>query len=634
MPDHFWGQVSEEMLGTDITKPLPNERPMPGNTQQVAETKVESGEITQQEADLVQKSELQPHDVEVNEVPTDFTLEPELMGQLSMMPEENEQVIDTPGEGGEEAVESTKEEALTGQPAVESKTSATEDAESSVPAAAEQTATTETAVTGNEEGQEMVGPFSGPAERLAHIAGQMKEAIVKWWDENKVAIIAALVLGLAGLILANFLTGGAIFAAIPLVLELLSLWFAAKAIGNATKYFGTFLQEGFAGNVMAGAVALARASAIIIIEIVTSLLFAGKAAIKGLKTATKTVAKQGVKGALKTGAKAAKTAAVNSLKKGVTTVGKLWNVGKAGGKALLKKGKLVIKGVRNGFAKGAKSFGSFAKRLANKLKLKRIKIVRRKWRFFIYGEFNPWVLLATGEIKEVKSAGGKRVGGAGKFITKEGEAVEGILVGVKGEGLENASTFVKSLAGNPELAAGVNRVASKLAEKVSKEAAERLVKGLSNLRNKANVAGILSTVEKLSAIPGIDKVLKDLAAGGKRLMGAEFVLEYLTKNKALLEGLTELEMKGVGRIYDAFIDGVRYEFKNWEEMIPHAFLKQFLKDVNLRQEFRWVFSGRMKDPNLLKKVGELLKKSPDLNLTPGELEALLKKLGSIIIVDK
>ncbi|MBX2924704.1 MAG: AHH domain-containing protein [Chitinophagaceae bacterium] len=436
MPDHFWGQVSEEMLGVDITKPLPNEIPMPGNTQQAAQTKVENGEITQQEADIAQKTTLQTNDVAVDEVPRDFELDPELMTQLNTMPEEGDMMIDTPQEGGEQEVEAKKEEALTAEPAPETEQTTEgigETTETSSPGA-------ETATTGEEmsaEGGEMVGPFSGPGERLAHMASQMKEAIKKWWDENKVKIIAALVLGIAGVILANVLTGGAIMAALPLLMQIVAAAFAVQAIANATKYFGIFLKEGFAGNVMAGAVALARASAIILIELVTSLLFAGKGAVKGIKTAVKTVAKQGVKGALKTGAKTAKAAMTATLKQTGKAVKELGSIAKAGGKALLKNGKMVLKGIKNGFAKGAKSFGSLAKKLAQKLKLKRIKIVRKKWRFFIWGEFNPWVLLATGEIKEVdaKDVKGLKVG--------DEVAGGGILIGVR-EG-DQASKLVKKL---------------------------------------------------------------------------------------------------------------------------------------------------------------------------------------------
>ena len=440
MPEHFWGQVSEEILGVDVTKPLPNERPAPGNASKTAEQKVETGEITPKNAAVVQKSELRSSDVAVDGMPTDLGLEPELMHQLSTMPEEHETTINTPEAGGPEHVDAMKEEAVTGEPAPA--IPASQDRAEPAPAASEAPAADTAATPASaEQGEQLVGPFNGPAQRIAHVAGQMKDAIVKWWSANKVKIIAALVLGITGVILANVLTGGAILAALPLLMQVAAVAFALQGVANAAQYFGTFLSEGFAGNVAKGAIALARASAIVVIELVTTLLFAGKGAVKGIKTAVKTVAKQGVKGAVKTGVKAAKTAAMTTVKNTGKAVKELGGVVKAGAKTALKNGKLVLQGIKNGFAKGAKSFGSLAKRIANKLRLKRIKIVRKKWRFSIWGEFNPWVLLVNGEVKHIDaddvSIKGKKVGqeidvGKGKKVSL---SVKKTLFSVQAKGL-------------------------------------------------------------------------------------------------------------------------------------------------------------------------------------------------------
>ena len=386
MPSHFWGQVSEEMLGVDITKPLPNEAPMPADQGSFADDLMEAGEISTAEKQIIQKPTMEESDVQVDAA-TDFQLDPVLMQQLAMMPEDGSMSFDT-GEGGEEEVKQMKQEALTGQP---QEPTASSDTETSSP--------TPTAAAPQQAGGELIGPFSGPGERLAYLAGQMKEGITKWWNDNKVAIIAGLVLGIAGVILANVLTGGAIMAALPLLMQIVGALFAAQAIANATGYFGTFLSQGFQGNIGAGAVALARATAIIVVEIVTSLLFAGKGAVKGAKKAFKTIAKKGVKGALKSGAKGAKKAAIGAVKSNVKAVKDLGKVAKSGGQALMKNGKLAVKGVKNGFGKGVKSFSGLAKKLAKKMNLKKVKIVRSKRWFKIMGLFNPWVLLASGEIR-------------------------------------------------------------------------------------------------------------------------------------------------------------------------------------------------------------------------------------------
>lgn len=54
-------------------------------------------------------------------------------------------------------------------------------------------------------------------------------------------------------------------------------------------------------------------------------------------------------------------------------------------------------------------------------------------KLYLYGSVNPWVLLASGEITEVKEVinkGGKKVGQKGEFTTIAGEQIEGILKGL------------------------------------------------------------------------------------------------------------------------------------------------------------------------------------------------------------
>lgn len=65
-------------------------------------------------------------------------------------------------------------------------------------------------------------------------------------------------------------------------------------------------------------------------------------------------------------------------------------------------------------------------------RFKKFKIVIKKRRFQILGEFNPWVLLADGTVVDVETKGGLSVGGTGKFKRMKGETeVEGSLPTVK-----------------------------------------------------------------------------------------------------------------------------------------------------------------------------------------------------------
>lgn len=618
MPDHFWGQVSEELLGFDVTQPLPNERPPKDKPAQAAEQLVESGAITEQDKNVAQKQSLDPQDVAVDEVASDFQVDPEVMDEINEMPEDGETIIET-GEGGPEQVDKLKNEALTGEPAPQETTAqeatAQEEpvstpAETPAPAPAAQ----QEGAAATQDG--LVGPFT-TGERLAYVAGQMKEGIKKWWGENKVMIIAALVLGIAGLLLANLLTGGAILALVPLVLQLLAAYFAAQALYNATKYFGTFLSEGYSGHIGSGAKALARAFAIIVIELVFSLI----AVFKGVKTAVKTVAKQGVKGALKTGGKALRTAVTTSIKNTAKTGVKTLQVAWTGAKTAFKNGKMILKGIKSGFGKGAKSLGALAKKLANKLRLKRIKIVRRGWRFSIWGEFNPWVLMATGEVKHVEYKGPR------KKTPRVGDTFAGGTV-VGAGGKTAPSKFVKRLMDNPEF----NKSLTDLLAAAGNIDKKSLIKGLTNVPPK-HVEEVLEAIIKFKDLPGIEKVVQDLAKrGGNFTLGAAFVLVYLKRNPHLAKDIVDFEkavtiLQNLRREVDVVLQGKEgwLEFKNWLNFRPSTFADQMVKDLLSGKNFRWIFSrGMGSKAEVLEMVKNLLHNKEFLKSLPKAQRDVLK----------
>ena len=416
MPDNFWGQVSQELLGSDVTKPLPGEVVVSDKTVTNSELKEQANQaaISEQDRQLIGKTTLQEGDVIADPVVRDFQLSPELMLQLQGVKDGGELSVNT-GEGGASAVNAVRQEALTGFPTTNA---AKQEASTEVASSASKIAPKQTTAT-QQQGQ--IGPFSGPRERLAFLTGQMREGIAKWWSENKVLFISGLVVGVLGLILANILTGGAILAALPLLMQIVGAIFTGLAIFNATKFFGKYLVEAFPGNILAGAIALARAIAIISVELIFALLFGAKGALKGAKAAVKTVTKQGVKGSLKTGAKSLKNAATSSVRSTAKAVGELGTIGKQGAIAVFNKGKLVFNGVKAGFGKGVKSFKGLANKFAKRFKLKKVTLQRQKSRFFIWGEFNPKLLLASGEVRDPTPEELKRlrkIGGDNKVIGK------------------------------------------------------------------------------------------------------------------------------------------------------------------------------------------------------------------------
>jgi hypothetical protein len=167
----------------------------------------------------------------------------------------------------------------------------------------------------------------------------------------KLAIVTALIAIIAGVILANILTGGAVMAAVPIIMQIASVYFAAEAMYNVMGYLGSYLGDSWVGQIAKGAASLARAFAIGAIELVMALLFGGKGFLKAAKGVAKTAQKGGVKGLTKMARNAAKKEAKQLMRNGK----RLAAVGRRGARNTVKNGKLMYKGLKNGSVKGAKS---------------------------------------------------------------------------------------------------------------------------------------------------------------------------------------------------------------------------------------------------------------------------------------
>jgi hypothetical protein len=191
------------------------------------------------------------------------------------------------------------------------------------------------------------------------------------------------------------------------------------------------LSQGWAGNIGGAAKSLARGLAAGAVELVFALLFNAGAVIKALK------------GGLKGTAKAVAGAAKNTVKTTVKSVKELGQIGMKGAKTALKNGKIMLQGVKGGFAKGAKSLDDLARQLVGKLRFNKFKIRRQGLRIQLLGHLNPWVLLADGSVEylEKSEVKGKNVG---DFAQVNGQ--KGIIVGWQGTPTdEAASQFVKAL---------------------------------------------------------------------------------------------------------------------------------------------------------------------------------------------
>ncbi|MFC7349004.1 hypothetical protein ACFQO9_19980, partial [Chryseobacterium zhengzhouense] len=440
MPYNFMGQISEEFLGMDVTRPLPFEKTVMTG---VGSSNSESGS---EYSDLLSRNSYNENDFHVDPVTNDMELSPEILSQLQDSNGEinfgaNSNTLDmfkqsAAGSEGTEGETSTAEKQdIPADPYAQADWFINYQNNQSPPSTDTDSASGKQAATESSMPEEMklVGPWT-PLVRMYYLKEQMWSGIKKNWAENKwkyIGIGAAIVAGITALAI---ITAGAIFSLIPPALQIFATIMMAQAIAKASGFFKTFMTEGWLGKTATAGKDLARAIGIILVELIFILLFDSAALFKVLKTA----AKGGVKGVVnlaKAGAKSTLKAGKNALV--ATGKGFVKQAGKA---------KFFVQGIGKGIAKGAKNLDELGENLAKRFKFKGFKIVVKGFKFYLYGSVNPWVLLASGEVTEVKEVinkGGKKVGQKGEFTTIAGEQIEGILIGT-GRGTRK-SKFVRAI---------------------------------------------------------------------------------------------------------------------------------------------------------------------------------------------
>jgi len=330
-----------------------------------------------------------------------------------------------------------------------------------------------------------IGPLSA-GQRFRYMSHQMIQGVKQWFSANWPTLLAGAIAALAAFIGLNMLTGGAIMAALPPLMQVFGVVMGGVALANIAGHIGNYLSQGWAGNIGGAAKSLARGLVAGAVELVPALLFNAGAVIKALK------------GGLKGTAKAATGAVKNTVKTTVKSVKELGQIGAKGAKTALKNGKIMLGGVKGGFAKGAKSLDDLARRLGNKLRFNKYKIRLKGRRLQLWGKINPEILIAeTGEITEVT--------GRKDAIQVSDEALKGLrsikesanispqvtkhIATWSEQGLENAKTWTREVWDEvDELLARkdpmVARVIQEAAERPSEEAIARINKLAQVFRSK------------------------------------------------------------------------------------------------------------------------------------------------------
>lgn len=404
--DHFLGQVQEEGIGVDLTQPLPIEK-LPGDASLGSATKgaVAAGALGASDAALYDRKNLDQNDVVMDPV-AQLNLDPQLIAQI--LPEvakgdytfaestgpanQREGLLGdalasqtgtggpigaedavTPGvapaDGGPDVARMTPDEQLAHLEAQE------------IPHTCGEAKTEEPAKEGAVPAEMRVyGPFT-QGQRFSYMWGQIKKGISQWWSCNWGKIVAVFAVGALIALLLGILTGGAIFAAIPPLLEIVAALLVGVAVVRATSWVGDYLSKAWAGDLAGGAKALARGFAILLIELVFALLFNAGAVIKALKS--------GLKGTVKAGVAAAKSAVKTTVKAGAEFGHAVAGAFKAG----VKNSKLIIAGFRNGFGQGMRTIGQLTRELFAKLRFRGFFFRLRNRVLELWGRFNPEVKL-------------------------------------------------------------------------------------------------------------------------------------------------------------------------------------------------------------------------------------------------
>jgi hypothetical protein len=240
-----------------------------------------------------------------------------------------------------------------------------------------------------------IGPLS-VGQRAKYMSHQMTQGVKQWFSANWPKLLAGAIAALAAFVGLNILTGGAIMAALPALMQVVGVVMGGVALANIAGHVGDYLSKGWAGDIAGGAKSLARGLAAGAVELVFALLFSAGALIKA------------VKGGLKGTAKAAKGAVKNTVKNTVKSVKELGQIGAKGAKTAFKNGKIMLGGVKGGFAKGAKSLDDLAKQLVGKLRFKKFSITKSGKRIQLWGHINPKILLADGSVVDEAVAPGSQ----------------------------------------------------------------------------------------------------------------------------------------------------------------------------------------------------------------------------------
>lgn len=199
----------------------------------------------------------------------------------------------------------------------------------------------------------------------------MKTGIKQWWDENWLKVVGGIIAALVVFIAAEVVTGGAITAAIPVIMPILADVFIGVTIATLAGYFADGLSKAWNGEIRNATKAFSRGLGAALIELAMYLGF------KLVEVAGKAIT-QFVKGGIKM-AKAGAKSVMNF------------------GKFIIEKGKVLFKGVAGkNLGKLNKSLRKLADDILERMRVRKvfIKIEGKLWK--VQAEINPLFTIISG----------------------------------------------------------------------------------------------------------------------------------------------------------------------------------------------------------------------------------------------
>jgi hypothetical protein len=453
-------QAQQELIGMDLSQPLPFERTSAPQPRESAAAAVEAGTLSAEDANVLTRATLTERDIEVDQIAS-LELEPELLAGLNL--DEGAEVefgdstdpsrsisairdeMAAAGEGAPEgaiSVETTAGE----QPDAEAQLQAMMDQPGSQ--SCENQATSSTARQNDIPESMRIGPLT-QQQRARYLLNQMGKGIRRWFSCNWQWLVPSVIGAIVLLVILEIVTGGAVTAALPPLMEIIGQILIGAAIVKTGYYLADYLAKSVAGDVTAAARSLARGLAAGAIELVFALLFNISAIMNSLK--------QGLRSSLRAAARTLSETAQRT-RQAVRTLGETVVLGgrTAAGRrvagAALRNGRVVMNGADRSIGRGISSLDDLARRLWRRVRFRRFKIRRVTGRRFqLLGYINPWVLLADGSIVEVEQHELPPGVALGDFITVPGLARSGmdprvVLVGLGQElAHADAQTIIRNI---------------------------------------------------------------------------------------------------------------------------------------------------------------------------------------------